>query len=225
MRVSVVIPVFNEEKYIKDCLVSLQNQVEKATEILVVDNNSRDKTIEIARRFPVKILKEETQGIIHARDKGFDSAQYEIIARCDADSRLPKNWIKKIKKNFSSFKIDALTGPAVFFDLPLKTTLYTKTYFDLFKIFLGKETLFGSNMAITKSIWDKVRTLVCKDDSKVHEDIDLGLHIVSVGGKIRRDNTLVIKAAGRRIKHNPSSFFVEYPLRLMKTIKYHTSQT
>src|SRR3989344_7281398 len=192
MKVSVVIPAFNEEKYIGNCLRSVANQSEKPDEIIVVDNNSKDRTVEIAKKFKVKVLSETKQGISYARNKGFNSAKYETIARCDADSIVPKNWIKKIKKGFQKHTaIDGLTGIAIFFDDPLNTRISTKQYMDFMKIILnGDETLFGPNMAIKKKIWNKVKRDLCLDNKAVHEDIDLGIHINKIGGKIIRDNSL-----------------------------------
>ncbi|HSW98193.1 MAG TPA: glycosyltransferase family A protein [Candidatus Saccharimonadales bacterium] len=106
MKVSVIIPVYNEEAYIHACLESVINQKEPADEIIVVDNNSIDNTPTIAKAFPeVKIVKEAKQGMIPARNKGFNSAKYEIIAKIDADTRVSPDWIQRIKKNFQDESI------------------------------------------------------------------------------------------------------------------------
>lgn len=222
MKISVVIPAYNEESYIEKCLESLKDQEEAADEIIVVDNNCTDKTCAIAKKFGVKIVKEPVQGMIQARNRGFDEAQGEIIARTDADVVLPKNWIKKIKMNFQKNDIDALSGPLVFHDLILPTPLYAQILFNVVKMIQkGKETLFGPNMIISKKIWEKVKGQICLDNTKVHEDLDLAFHINNIGGKIKRDNSLVVKASGRRIKYNPFSFFFEYPNRTFKMLRSH----
>lgn len=222
MKVSIVVPVYNEEKYLKNCLESLLNQKEPAHEIIIVDNNSKDRSAEIARGYPVRVLKEKKQGITYARNKGFNAAKYDIIARCDADVIVKPDWIKKIKKNFNSYKIDALSGPVIFYDFPLKTPNYAKAYFELLKgLQNGTETLIGPNMAISQKIWRKVRNTLCTDNSKVHEDQDLAIHIAQVGGKIRIDETLVNHASARRLLRTPKSFFLEYPARLVRTHRDH----
>jgi len=261
MKVSVVVPAYNEEKYIKKCLFSLTNQIVPADEIIIVDNNCRDKTIEIAKKFKVRIVKEKTQGMIPARNRGFNSTRYEIIARCDADVIVPKDWIKRIKKNFEneaprphgqgSFsqassgaeslrsknaslthgltpgvfakgdkKIDALTGPVTFTDLFRKETSSTpsKIYLESLRAFSrGKRHLIGPNMALRKDIWNKVKNIVNLDDKKVHEDIDLSLNIAKVKGKIGYDPKLIVGISARRLKKHPESFFLEYPIRMVKT--------
>lgn len=224
MKISVILPVFNEEEYIESCLLSLQKQQEQADEIIVVDNNSTDRSIAIAKKFGVRVVKESRQGISYARNKGFSVAKFEILARIDADSNLPTNWVKKIKQNFSKYKIDALTGPVIFFDFPFKTPAYAQMYLELFKyIQKGKDTLIGPNMAITKKIWKKIEKKVCMDNTKVHEDIDLAIHLVQAGGKIRTDNTLIAHCSARRLLKHPKSFFVEYPIRLVNTLKIHNN--
>lgn len=221
MKISVIIPAYNEEKYIGKCLESLTHQQEKADEIIIVDNNCTDQTLQIVKRFPVKVVREEVQGMIQARNRGFNEAQCEIIARIDADTIVPPNWIKKIKENFENSPIDALTGPIIFHDL-IATTFFARLYLAFMKIIQkGKETLAGPNMVITKKIWQKVKGEVCLDGRAVHEDIDLGIHINKAGGLIKRDNTLIINISGRRIKNDPLSFFIEYPIRMFKTILKH----
>lgn len=223
MKISIVIPVYNEEKYIVACLESIAKQRVKPDEVIVVDNNSTDATVTYAKQFPfVRIVEEKKQGMIAARNAGFNAAHFEIIARCDADSKLPPNWVEKIHRNFLHYKIDALTGPLSYYDAPIKTTLLARAYLDMMKpIHRGGETLVGPNMIITKKIWEKVQNKVCLNDKQVHEDIDLAYHIQEVGGKIRRDNKLIVGTSSRRIKKNPYSFFGEYPKRFMKTLLYH----
>lgn len=224
MQISIVIPVYNEKKYIGPCLDNLIKQKEKADEIIIVDNNSTDGTFDIVKKYPVKIIKEDQQGITYARNRGFNAAKGDIIARSDADTIVPRDWIKQIKADFQNNSIDALGGTCVFYDSPLQTTLIVDAYIDFMKIVQnGKDTLNGFNFALTKKIWQKVKNDVCLDNSKVHEDIDLAIHIAKIGGKIMIDKSLVVKISSRRIKNNPASFFIEYPIRVIKTLALHTS--
>lgn len=224
MRVSVVIPVYNEEKRIKKCLDSLMKQSKKPDEIIVVDNNSTDSTVSIVKKYKdVKIIFEKKQGITPTRNKGFDTAKYEIIARCDADSILPNNWIKKIKEVFSKNKtVVGFTNPIVFYDLPIvtKSSLPSDIFYYLSKAIIGIPTLIGPSLGITKKVWLKVKKEICLDDKKVHEDIDLTIHLKKYGN-IFFEPDVIVQISGRRIQYNPTSFFIEYPLRLIKMLKSH----
>jgi glycosyltransferase involved in cell wall biosynthesis len=220
MKVSAVIIAYNEEKQIGNCLENLENQSEKADEIIVVDNNCTDKTVAIASKFKgVRIVKEEKQGMIYARNKGFDSAKYELIVRCDADTRVTKDWIKNIKIHFEAEKIDALSGPLRYFDIP--QTRFHKVLVDIYNdgavLVYQHRILDGPNMSLTKEIWKKVRNKVCLIDKDVHEDADLAVHIVKAGGKIKYFKDVIVESSGRRMLHNPGSFFLEYPWKHVKT--------
>lgn len=218
MKVSVIIPAYNEGAFIGKCLESILDQEVKADEIIVVDNNSADNTAEIAEKMAIKVVKEKNQGLIFARNKGFDSARYEIIARCDADVIVPPSWIKRIKYNFETQKIDALSGPILYCDLMIKSLLPVRIYSQSLKLLLkGNRALHGPNMAVSKRIWKIVKPLISLDDSLVHEDIDLSINILRAKGKIKYDTSLIVKTSARRIKEKPASFFIEYPTRLVKT--------
>lgn len=223
MNITVIIPAYNEEAYIGHCLQSLRHQSVKAEEILVIDNNSTDKTVEIAKGFPeVTVISEKKQGMIYARNCGFNHAKGDVIARCDADCRPPPHWIARIHENTQKGHFDALTGPMAYYDVNEHTIHLVKMYFLMLKsLQKGKETLMGPNMIITRDIWEKVKNNVCLDDQKVHEDLDLALHIHQAQGHIKRDNHLIMYTSSRRIRNNPRSFFGEYPIRFLNTLLSH----
>ncbi len=220
MRISVIIPVFNEEKHLEQCLESLLNQEEKAFEIIVVNNNSTDKSAEIASKFPIKILHQLVKGIIPTRNAGFNAAKGDIIARCDADTIIPTDWTKRIRENFENNSFDGLSGSANFHDISFlnKSTFWHNIiFFYCSRLILGHHVLYGPNMAITKKIWGKVKNETCTDDMKVHEDVDLAMHI-SKYGKIKFDTKLVVSTSSRRLRTQPYSFFIEYPSRWIYTM-------
>ena len=189
MKVSVIIPAYNEEKIIGRCLESILNQKEPPEEIILVDNKSTDHTAGIARSAGIRVVKESKQGLTHAR-----------------------------KHNFETKTIDALSGPVVFYDLISQTALPSQIYSHSLKFILkGNRVLHGPNMALTKTIWKKVKPHVNLDDSLVHEDVDLSINITKANGKIGYDASLTVKTSARRIKKRPASFFIEYPIRLLKT--------
>jgi glycosyltransferase involved in cell wall biosynthesis len=70
VKISVIIPAFNEEKFLGNCLFSLKEQNFKDFGIIVVDNNSTDKTAEIAKKFGAILVSEKNQGVAFARNRG-----------------------------------------------------------------------------------------------------------------------------------------------------------
>lgn len=94
MKVSVIIPAYNEEKVIKDCLESLAKQTYTDLEIIVVDDGSTDKTVE--KVHGVQLLKQTHRGPGEARNLGAKKAKGEILVFVDADMTFDKDFIKEL---------------------------------------------------------------------------------------------------------------------------------
>lgn len=225
--ISVVIPAYNEEKYLPRCLESLKNQTYQNFEIIVVDNNSTDKTAAIAGKFGARVIRETVQGTTPARERGFREAKAEIIARTDADTIVTPNWLEVIHESFRKYpKVVAMTGPWLSSNPKIPNKLIT-AYSYFYSVTLGKLMsnhiyLAGPNMALWKSVWEKLK--VTFDDTKVHEDIDLSCHLAEVG-KIMFNKRMKIYFSLRRLEEKPISgikkYFGEYPIRYIKTLYYN----
>jgi peptidoglycan/xylan/chitin deacetylase (PgdA/CDA1 family) len=102
--ISIVIPAYNEEKYLARCLKSLKEQdYSREYEIIVVDNGSTDKTAVIAKNFGVFVIPcFDKRGVFHARKVGANAACGEIIAQADADTIYPRDWLRRIVDQFVS---------------------------------------------------------------------------------------------------------------------------
>lgn len=176
LTLSLVIPVYNEENYLKRTLEAIRDQVVQADEVIVVDNNSTDKSVEIAKKYPfVRIVTEKRAGIAYARDAGFNAATCDLIGRIDADTRLPKNWVKDVKEAFENNPEMAFTGSGYFYDMPAKNLLryvHIYYYFYLNRLICGQYLLWGSNMAFPRKYWPLVKDSVSYDEA-VAEDMDL----------------------------------------------------
>ena len=111
--ISVVVPARNEEDYLAECLASLQNQDygKQHYEILVVDNNSNDKTAEIAKSFSgVKYLHIGKGPVGAVRNFGVKEAKGEVIAFIDADCIPPYNWLSRGNELLSQNKNHAFSA-------------------------------------------------------------------------------------------------------------------
>jgi glycosyltransferase involved in cell wall biosynthesis len=87
--VSVVIPVFNGERFLREAVQSVLDQKYSPLEIIVVDDGSTDGTANVARSLPVRYLHQTNQGPSAARNRGIEHAQGELIAFADADDLWP----------------------------------------------------------------------------------------------------------------------------------------
>src|SRR5438552_3166471 len=104
MKLSVVIPAFNEEKYIGACLESIRAHGGDAVgEIIVVDNASTDGTAALAAAHPgVRVVREERKGPSFGRQRGFDEARFPLLACLDADCRITPHWIAVAERAWES---------------------------------------------------------------------------------------------------------------------------
>lgn len=188
LSLSIVIPVYNEEDYIGPCLDAISSQTVKPDEIIVVDNNCTDRTLEVARKYPnVKIIKEANQGRVFARNRGLNAAKSQLIGRIDADSILPHDWVETVLKFYDDQNNHdvSITGGASFYNLPFKklnSIIFDYFYFKLNRLLLGYQTLYGSNMVIPSHVAGIVINSSCGENA-FHEDIDLSIHLREFGYK------------------------------------------
>ncbi len=136
MRLSFVVPAFNEEHYLAACLESILRETRGAgvaTEIIVVNNASTDGTRAVAAGFAgVKVVDEPRKGLPQARQAGFDACTGDWIANVDADSRLPVGWLRRVEEEFARRPaMVALSGPLVYYDLTGLEREYVKVFYGL----------------------------------------------------------------------------------------------
>ena len=203
MRVSLVIPAYNEEHHLKACLDAVAAQVTAPFEVIVVDNGSTDQTVAIARSFPfVKLISEKRQGVVFARDAGFNAATGDVIGRIDSDTLLPATWIREVQDLFREPQFDAISGRVRYYDVALQKVADGVDFF--FRKHLARDlaqsnTVFlqGANLAMRREAWLAVRDMLCHRDS-IHEDFDLAIHLQQTGFSVGFDETLSAAISGRR---------------------------
>jgi cellulose synthase/poly-beta-1,6-N-acetylglucosamine synthase-like glycosyltransferase len=110
---SVIVPVYNGERTIGDCIKSLLslNYPSSNYEIIIVDNNSKDNTNNIIRQYPVTCLLEDNiQSSYAARNTGIKRSKGEIIAFTDSDCIADKDWILKAVECFEDKDVGCVAG-------------------------------------------------------------------------------------------------------------------
>jgi glycosyltransferase involved in cell wall biosynthesis len=103
MKLSAVIIAKNEEKMIEECIKSLSF----CDEIIVIDNNSKDRTVEIAKKYNAKVYTDDYSDFSESRNLGLDKAEGDWILYVDADERVSKELAESIKEkiNNEEFKV------------------------------------------------------------------------------------------------------------------------
>lgn len=154
--ISVVVPTYNEKSSIGRCLTALKNQTfpQKDYEIIVVDNNSTDRTTQIVRKTRVKVFSEKKQGYVFALIKGCSRAKGEIIAITDADTLVSRNWLEKIYQAFQQNPQIAYLGGKAIFKPKIFLSILIEPIWNLGCWLLGFGP--GFNLAFRKRVYRKI---------------------------------------------------------------------
>lgn len=231
--VSVVIPAYNEQDTIEKCLSSFLHQTVRPLEVIVVDNRSTDETAARVRAFTqehaeelnVRLLKQfDAQGIIPTRDYGMARAKGDIVGRIDADSTLDDGWVEAVQEGFADPSVAAASGPVVYHDMPAPNVGFradNQIRSTLDKLAKSHRFLFGSNMAVRRSVWNVIVPHLCEDkEDKMHEDIDIALHLHLEGYKVVYLPDMIGGMSARRLEDSPKDFY-RYVMRFENTYKAH----
>ena len=101
-KFSIIIPVYNVEKYIKKCLDSVFNQTYDDYEVIVVNDGTKDNSMEIVKNYDVKVIYQENQGLSMARNNGVKKAKGEYLLFLDSDDYWEKETLEEIESVLSS---------------------------------------------------------------------------------------------------------------------------
>jgi len=202
MLITVVVPAYNEEKYIVKTLESVKNLEHDNfdIEIVVINGSSTDNTEDLASKNGARVITVPKIGIGFSRQKGLQEARGEIVAFTDADSIVPKDWLIKhvelLKKSgavgsFGPYNVIETDGKTLFSIYINKGYLLLRCLPVKLKLFFasGQNIVMWKNKAIDAGGFDK--------SLKVMEDVDIMLRLARVG-KVAWADKVIVQASGRR---------------------------
>jgi len=207
--ISIVMPAYNEEENIIPTLASLcHNITDLSVEIIVVNNNSTDKTEELVKTCGIKCILETTQGITPARNAGLAQATGKYILDADADTIYPKNWIHEMTKPLINNPGVAMVYGRFSF-IPIGNTGRVTYYFyemlaDLTRLYNNyKKTeavnVYGFNSGFRREQGLQVDGF--NHPPGTNEDGYLALKLMQKGfGKVHRVNKAIVWTTDRRIQ-------------------------
>ena len=212
MDISIIVCTYNRVDNLKDCFDCLASQEISSNfswEVLLVDNNSSDHTQQFTQdyaaqcNFLLRYTFESKQGLSHARNHGINASSGAILIFIDDDIRVSRNWLQSIYNTFDTQQCDSVGG-RIHIESAAKLPKWIKP--ELYG-FLGyqdfgnephpidgyKEFPFGGNMAIRRSIFNKVGlfdtemgrkgTGLKKEELFKGEETDFFHRLADAGGK------------------------------------------
>lgn len=211
-KLSVIIPAYNEEKFLPQCLDAILNQKTKVPyEIIVVDNNSVDRTYTIAKKYrKVKVLLQKTPGAAAARNKGARAAKATILIFIDADC-IPRNdYVQQVYDIITTHSVDVITGPYVIYDANNLIRWisdegnYMYWYSRCMKAMWGFSNIVGGNFAIKKTAYNKVKGFNEHiKDVVIPDDLDFSIRLKQLNFEIQHVKDLKMPSSFRRTSKSP----------------------
>lgn len=145
-KISVIIPAYNEEKFIQKTLESIKNTAAHLPEIIVVVNGSEDKTFEISKRYATKVLNfTKAIGPSVARNEGAKIATGDVFVFLDADTEISNNTIQEVVANANHNIVGVCSAATI--DEKADKKLRAKIFF-AFKNFVHKTKLHKGSLAL-----------------------------------------------------------------------------
>lgn len=161
-KVSVIIPIYNAEKYLSECLDSVVNDNLKEIEIVCIDNDSTDNSLQILKEYAsndsrIKIIKNENNlGIFANRAKGVLAARGKYILHLDSDDELLPNIVEKVYEIAEIEQADIVHFGHIVFKEGISEEVHYENPRDAGCIF-NKEIFLGfANRRIDSTPWGKL---------------------------------------------------------------------
>lgn len=136
IKVSIIIPIYNVEKYIEQCIESVVNQTLKDIEIIIVNDGTKDNSMKKIEKYlsdpRIIVIDKENGGLSSARNVGLEIAKGEYIAFIDSDDFIELTMLEELYNN--SEKADIVFSDIIFYDDKTKNKKYSKIKLSFEKI-------------------------------------------------------------------------------------------
>lgn len=207
MRLSFVVPAYNEEQYLPGCLESVLADIARShladeIEVIVVDNASTDRTGEVAASFHgVRLVREPVKGVTRARQCGVEAAAGEIVACVDADVQIPPGWIARVLAAFAADpRLVCISGPCSYYDASRGEIVLAWLYWTLLATpayWVTRYMVLGANFAVRRTALVAIGGFDTSIDF-YGEDTNTARRLHAVG-RVRFTSRLRIRASARRL--------------------------
>ena len=194
-EISVIVPVYNAEKYLADCLDSLVQQTFQDIEIICVNDGSTDSSLEILEQYAaqdtrIKVYTQENQGVAAARNLALECASGNWLAFCDGDDTVPLNAYEKLYQ--ATNNVDVVGGDS-------REVYDDGVYYDYIAKAKHKNNLFNA-LFIVPCVWSKL----------IRKDVVVSNNLSFPSVVLGEDVIFLAKLASMNIKYTTVSEIVYY---------------
>ncbi len=185
MKISIIVPVYNTEKYLNRCLESIISQSLKEIEIIIINDCSSDNSLEIIKKYIKKdkriilIDKIKNEGVSAARNSGIEIASGDYILCIDSDDWIESNYLKDMYEIAIKYDADMIITD-FYFDYGEKNIIYQFDQYEENKIILNNKKII-KNLASREEngfscVWNKLvkKEIYLKNNIKFPEKISMG---------------------------------------------------
>lgn len=197
--VSIIVPVFNAEKYIETCINSITNQTYTNIEILLIDDGSTDNSLSICNKFAkddsrIKVFHQQNHGVSAARNLGLDSVTGDYIVCVDSDDFISNVYIEYLlnlclKYNSQCAQIDYMYVEKDCNDIPLVFNMnrINEQEFNFVSMFTNSKRIYRAIVCgkiFAKELFDYYRFPV----GRIYEDEEAAFKLLYKANKIITSN-------------------------------------
>ncbi len=179
--ISIIVPIYNSEKYLKRSISSILCQTYKNIEVLLINDGSTDNSIKICQEFSridnrIKIIDKKNSGVSNTRNKGIELSTGELIMFVDSDDFIEKDYIEKMYYKLENLNLDTIVSGMQFCDNKekiIRKELYTTNtkelkFDNLYKDIIN--TLYFCSAC--KTLFKK--SVIIENDIKFNEKFNYG---------------------------------------------------
>lgn len=198
--ISIIVPIYNQEQYLAACLDSLINQTYKHLDIILVNDGSTDKSLEICNKYRfddrITVINKPNGGVNSARTTGLKYAKGDLITFVDSDDLVEKDTYMLVSKCFEKYECD-LVGFRSILEYKKNIDCNNNIDFDENRIIkISKLSLYDNYLDgafIGTVLWNKVWKKKCLNDVRFVNDIMLCEDALYVWKTLENvDNAVVI---------------------------------
>ena len=206
--VSVIIPSYDEGKYLENTLHAIENQNYTGNyEIIISDGGSKDNTLKIAKRHKTKIILNNRRGIAVGRNTGAKVAKGKILLFIDADTIAMPNLLTEFTKEFRNRKVVGVTCSVIPAKMNVQSLATYLSYNNISKLSMKGISPVVAGICVAYRAKDFFKIGGFDENLHTFEDLDISRRISKLGKIVFNLNTLSVTSTRRMDKFGSLKFF------------------